>query len=66
MGVLARFLGADEEDVSPEGDAESLPPGSSVLSAALSALHDACRNHESNRDAFIRPNMAQVCPGARQ
>ena len=35
---------------------------SGLVLAALSALHDVCRNTERNRDAFIHTNMDQVWP----
>eukprot|EP00752_Nemacystus_decipiens_P018714 g16778.t1 len=46
VGVIARLLDAREE--------------SGFVLAALSALHDVCRNTERNRDAFIYTNMDQL------
>lgn len=45
-----RFLVGDTGDSSPGG----------VIRGALSALYDACKNQERNRDAFIYSNMAEV------
>ncbi|CAM9628563.1 unnamed protein product, partial [Hapterophycus canaliculatus] len=50
VGMIARFLHADQQDSSPQ----------SVVLAALSALSDVCRNSERNRDAFIYTNMEQL------
>eukprot|EP00903_Cladosiphon_okamuranus_P005933 g5863.t1 len=59
VGVIARYLDADEERASSSPSPSPSPVASLVL-AALSALQDVCRNTERNRDAFIYANMDQL------